>query len=291
MSNRPEEGYLPTALWRIRGPGSTIYLAGVPETTAADPIPFPSPFYAAYRDSQEVLLEFDTDLSWFSQLRMVTRLSKWMKSHQAQFFYPKGKSLTNALPAQTIRKLRAQYGKEFAKQEHMTPTWLVFSSEFESADNEDSSVDDFFAALARKDRKPIRFLQDKAPIDAALLLMDDKISKLNTEISVRGADAVVNEKILGAKSGTADDSSWRRGALDSVQAIQDRMRQDTPAVYKERIVEGNRKWLEKIKGALQGKKNVMVFVDLENLGGKEGLLQLLRDAGIAPEQMYGLDRP
>src|SRR5262245_37278428 len=54
MSHVPEEGYLPSGVWRIRGEQNTVYLAGTSHVVADDQIPFPSPFYAAYRDSKEV---------------------------------------------------------------------------------------------------------------------------------------------------------------------------------------------------------------------------------------------
>jgi uncharacterized protein YbaP (TraB family) len=293
MSSKSEEGYLPSGVWRIRSAQNTVYLAATPDVINEEQIPFPSPFYAAYRDSQEIYLEFDTDMSLFAQIRLVPRLTKWMKSHLSEFTYPKGRTLKDYLSSETIDRLRAFYGKDFSKHERMTPTLLAFLSEAEMTDGggDDSQVEDFFASRARKDRKPIRFLDDSAPIDTALMFMDEMLLKLSLDIKRRGADSVIDEKILNKKREAEEDTVWRRGDPAAMERIQIQMKKHTPSLYEKRVVEGNRRWLGKLKTALQGRKSAMVFVDAANLGGKAGLLQLLQESGLIVEQMYGVDRP
>ena len=51
------------------------------------------------------------------------------------------------------------------------------------------------------------------------------------------------------------------------------------------------RWWPTIERALAGKRNVMVLVGALHLAGKEGLIEMLRQEGFKPEQMYGIDRP
>src|SRR5687768_9307029 len=60
MTNQPAPGYVLTGVWRVRGKANTVYLVGTCHVVADDEIPFPSSYYAAYRDSQEVLVEADS---------------------------------------------------------------------------------------------------------------------------------------------------------------------------------------------------------------------------------------
>ncbi len=289
MSDRPMEGFLPSAVWRVRGSNNVAYVAGMPDAVPASQVPFPSPYYAAYRDSQELLIAFDTDLSFFSQLRLTTKLMKWIKSHQAEFSYPKGRTMADSLSARTIERLRVFYGKDFPKKERMTPAMLAFFGQMETSDaRNEGGIEDFFAGSARKDRKPIRIVETTPPVDAVLALMDEMLVKLTHDIARRGADAVIEEKIFGDRK-DSEDAAWRRGTPAVMVSLQEQMKKEMPSLYTKQVVEGNPKWLEKLKIALRGKKNVMALLDLTSLGGQQGLLQMLREAGFTVEQMHGTD--
>jgi len=140
-------------------------------------------------------------------------------------------------------------------------------------------------------RKPIRFWDDAAPIDGVLPIMDEMIQKLRAEIRRRGADAVLQEIVLGDKKLVEEDSHWRRGAVGTAESAGTRVKETAPSAYEKGVVERNRKWIGQLETALQGKKNVMVLVGRERLAGKDGLLQLLTEAGFSVQQMHGVDRP
>src|SRR6185369_16927695 len=125
MSTQSQTGYLASGVWRIRGLQNTVYLAGTSHEIADDQIPLPSPYYAAYRDSKIIYVEFDTDMSWFTKLRLLPKVMKWAISHRAELSCPKGRNLADYLSAGTIERLRAFYGKDYRKHERMTPLALV----------------------------------------------------------------------------------------------------------------------------------------------------------------------
>src|SRR5688572_4570378 len=153
MSNHAEDGYLPAGVWRVRGDHNTVYLVGTSHVVAADQIPFPSPYYAAYLDSQIIYIEFDTDLSRWAKLRLMPRMWKWVKTHSDVVVTPQGKMLSDYLSPETLGQLRERYGKDFSG-ERMTPVFLLFLNEAGAlwANGEKpSGVEEPFQTLACRD--------------------------------------------------------------------------------------------------------------------------------------------
>jgi uncharacterized protein YbaP (TraB family) len=289
MSAAPQDGYVPCGVWRIRGAHNIVYLAGTSHIVPTNEIPFPSAFYAAYADATEIYVEVDS-VSIFTTLRLMPKILKWTRSHQAEMVCAKGQTLESNLAPRTVERLRELYGPKYEKRQHLTPLAVLFFHEFEGA--ETGGVDDVFTLLAHRDRKPIRELDDKTVADSALLMLDEMLANWRRDIAKRGADAVIAENILGEKKEASDDESlWRRGDLAAVEQMQAEMRTETPVLYQKGLVERNHQWMRKLQAALQEKKNLMVLVGVGHLGGKEGLLELLRAQGFQPEQLYGVDRP
>ncbi len=290
MSSHPVEGYTPSGVFRVRGARNTVYLVGTSHVVADDQIPFPSSFYAAYQDSQEVYVETEPSLSFFTSLRLIPKLIKWGKAHQTELFCPKERNLGSYLSAGTVERLRALYGKDYAHKERMTPLFLLLMAEGEDKNGVSSGgVEEAFTFQARKDGKPLRTLDDTGMmIDLIVPLMEEMLEKYRRDIARRGADAVVKENILDQPD---DDLVWRRGDLAAVERDQAELRSETPLLYKTGVVERNQKWMGKLKRVLQAKQNVMVLVGIDHLGGKDGLLELLHQGGFNPEQMHGVDRP
>jgi uncharacterized protein YbaP (TraB family) len=286
MSTQPADGYLPSGVWKIAGVHNTVYLAGTSHDVKEDQVPFPSPFYAAYESAQELYVEMDTTRGhFFTGLGLIFRITKWMLSHRGELIYPKGQTLSNYLSAETMERLRAFYRKDF-QGDRSTPVALLLNNELGSS--EDGGVDETFTLLAHERGKRIRELDDGTITRTGMMMMDEMLAKWRRDIIQKGADAVIAENILDQKE---DDATWRRGDLAAVERDQAEMKIGLPVTYQKGILERNRKWMPKLKLALQGKKNVMVLVGVDHLGGKDGLLEMLREAGFNVQQMYGVDRP
>jgi uncharacterized protein YbaP (TraB family) len=291
MTNQPTDGYVPTGVWRIRGPQNTVYLVGTCHLVDDNEIPFPSAFYAAYQDSKDIYVEYDS-LSFSGQwmiVRAVPGMVRWVMAHQSELSYPKGQTLTNHLSAETVTRLRAFYGREFRQKERMTPLALVFWNEFLSTQGGDTGgADDLFTLLAHRDDKRIRSLDDGTVVDLIKPTLDVILASYTRKITERGADAVIKEEILDHQEETLD---WRYGDVRVAEKEVAEMKKDAPALYEKLLPGRNRQWLPKITQALQGQRNTMVLVGAMHLVGDDGLLQLLRNAGFKSEQMYGIDRP
>lgn len=291
MSDHAQEGYVPAGVWRVRGVHNTVYLVGTSHIVPPEQIPFPSPYYAAYADSQIVYVEFDTDLSWWAKLRLMPRMWKWVKTHSDVVATPKGKTLSDYLSSETLEQLHQRYGKDHSR-DRWNPIFLLFMNEagaLEAKGKKLYGVEEPFQILARRDGKPLRELDDGDVIDTALLAMDQTLLGYQREIAKRGADAVVREALLNTKS--EEEAGWRQGDLAAVTQMQEEMRKDSPMLYEMALPERNRKWMQKLEPLLHGEKNAMVLVGVAHLAGDDGLLNLVRAAGFPAEQMYGVDRP
>lgn len=291
MTNQPSVGYVPTGVWRVRGTSNTVYLAGTCHLVADDEIPFPSAYYAAYRDSKEILVEADP-LSFSGTWIIVSALpgaASFFMKHGAEFRCREGYTLEDYISAETARQLREHYGENYPAKKKLTPLGLVFLNEFEGPQGAgEGGVDDLFALLAHRDGKRIRSLDDRNTAQLMRPTLDAVLEHTRREISDRGADEIVKESILASNENEKD---WRYGDVKAAEKEAAEMKRQAPEVYDQLLPGRNRRWWPTIERALAGKRNVMVLVGALHLAGKEGLIEMLRQEGFKPEQMYGIDRP
>ncbi len=291
VSAEPQEGLVPTGVWRVRGERNVVYLAATTHLVSSNQVPFPSSFYAAYQDSSEIYMEVDDRQSRVSEMSITMKMVKWMRQNQAEFYYPKGQTLANDLSPETLDRLKQFYGPDFPRVANMRPPFLVFFLQAQGMGKqflEEGGVEDVFAALARRDRKPIRELDDGSVNQLVLLALDEMIYEIKREIQKSGADAVVNETLSGT-SEPVDERSWRSGDLEAAQAEMNEMRSQAPELYEKIGPERNRKWLPKIISALKSNKNTVVLAGVAHFPGPDGLIALLEREGYKVEPLYGAD--
>jgi uncharacterized protein YbaP (TraB family) len=291
VSVEPREGMVPTGVWRVSGKRSVTYLAATIHLVTTNQIPFPSSYYAAYRDSEEIYVEVNDEESQLSQYRLTLQMMSWMRRNRTEFFYPKGRSLADDLSLEMSQRVQEHYGRDFKKVQTMRPAFLVFMAEAEDMGDqflEEGGVEDVFLARARKDRKRIRTLDDGSVNEVVLLALDEMIYEIKREIEETGADAVVNEALFGSKE-PIDERDWRTGDLQPAQEELQQMQSRAPALYEKIGPERNRKWMPKILAAVNGDRNVMILAGVAHFPGPDGLIALLEKAGCKAEQLYGVD--
>jgi uncharacterized protein len=291
ISTEPAEGMEPTGVWRVRGAKNVVYLAATSHLVTTNQVPFPSSYYAAYRDAEEIYLEVDAEDSGVSEFRLTFQMMKWLRRNRVDFLYPRGQTLADELKPETLSAVKEFYGGEFKKVEQMRPVFLVFMTQAQQLGEqflEEGGVEDVFAARARMDRKRIRTLDDSSVNEVVMLALDEMIFEIRRELEKSGPDAVVNEALSGAQE-EIDERGWRSGDLAEAQKDLDEMRASAPELYEKIGPERNRKWLPKIVAALKGDRNVVVFAGVAHFPGPDGLIALLRRAGYEVEQLHGVD--
>jgi uncharacterized protein YbaP (TraB family) len=291
MTNQPAPGYVATGVWRVRGASNTVYLAGTSHIVADEEIPFPTSYYAAYRDAQEIYVEVDSlsfSGTWMT-VKMLPGAVKFMARNMKDFVAGPQETLEDYITADTAQKLREHFGADYkTKWIHLTPLGLVFFAEFASTQGGEGGVDDLFTLLAHRDEKRIRSLDDSSTTKLVGPLLEAMLEYTRKDLAQRGADAVVQEVL---RSETKDRDDWRYGEMKAGMKELEKFRQDAPEVYEQLLPGRNRRWLPAITRALAGQRNVMVLVGALHLPGEDGLIEMLRREGFKPEQMYGIDRP
>jgi uncharacterized protein YbaP (TraB family) len=293
FSTQAQDGYIATGVWKIPGARNTVYLGGTSHIIKPDQVPFPSSFYAAYNDSKVLYIEFDTDISLLTKVGFARKALQWIKLHRDELILPKGKRISDFIEPETDQKLRERYGRNYRKIERSTPVYVAFTAEMGlgAQEDEDSGVEDVFVALAKKDQKTVRTLDDKGVLDTVLLVMDEVFIKCRAAIAKKGADAVIRESLLDEPLGNLEQTVWRTGDPETLEKMQREMFDESPTIYQKALVERNQKWLPKIEAALKSDKNVFILVGAAHLPGKDGLIATLKSAGFKPERLHGLDHP
>jgi uncharacterized protein YbaP (TraB family) len=291
MTNQPAPGYVATGVWRVRGASNVVYLAGTSHIVADEEIPFPTSYYAAYRDAREIYVEVDS-LSFSGTWMMVKMLPgavKFMTRNMKDFVAGPQETLEDYVTADTAQKLREHFGADYeTKWIHLTPLGLVFFAEFASTQGGEGGVDDLFTLLAHRDEKRIRSLDDSSTTKLVAPLLEALLEYARKDLAQRGADAVLQEML---RSETDDRDDWRYGEMKAAIKELEKFRKDAPIVYEQLLPERNRRWYPTIRAALAGQRNAMVLVGALHLPGEDGLIEMLRRDGFQPEQMYGIDRP
>ena len=80
--------------------------------------------------------------------------------------------------------------------------------------------------------------------------------------------------------------AWRRGSLaDLDRLVLEDMRQESPAEYRQLIVDRNRKWLPQIEAMLRDRPVEFVLVGSGHLAGEEGIIFQLQERGYRVEHL------
>ena len=292
MTNQPTPGYVATGVWRVRGASNTVYLAGTSHLVADEEVPYPTSYYAAYRDAREVFVEVDSlsfSGTWL-MVKMMPSAVKFMARNMKDLVAAPQKTLEDYISADTAQKLRAHFGAEYEKKWiHLTPLGLVFFAEFETTQGGgEGGVDDLFTLLAHRDGKRIRPLDDAQTAKLVVPVLDAMLDSSRKDIAKRGADAVVRELIT---HDAEERDDWRYGEMKSAMKELEKFRAEAPQVYEQLLPERNRRWYPTVRAALTRKHNVLVLCGALHLVGEQGLIEMLRRDGFTAEQMYGVDRP
>jgi uncharacterized protein YbaP (TraB family) len=80
-------------------------------------------------------------------------------------------------------------------------------------------------------------------------------------------------------------SAWKIGDLARLDTIVQESFADYPEMYGKFVTERNRAWAEKLDGMADKEKTCMVIVGTAHLGGKEGLLELMKARGFTLKQL------
>jgi uncharacterized protein YbaP (TraB family) len=263
-------------VWAIRGPHSTLYLAGSVHLLPANDSTLPPGFAHAYADSKRLVMEMD--LGKIDPLAVAS----WMMEHGA---LPRGTSLRSILGEQRytrVSSVAADLGVSTEILDTQAP-WVVG---LELTDLEylhqgfdpQQGVEEQLVRRAENDGKPTAGLETLSEELGGL-------EALSREDQVRMLDQTMDELKDSQEEMREILAAWRSGNAAKLATLLSSEYSSFPALYRPLVTERNQRWLPQIEQLLKGDDNCMVIVGSLHLVGDGGLLDLLRKDGFAPTQL------
>lgn len=263
-------------VWAIRGPHSTLYLAGSVHLLPANDSTLPPGFEHAYADSKRLVMEMD--LGKIDPLAVAS----WMMEHGA---LPRGTSLRSILGEQRytrVSSVAADLGVSTEILDTQAP-WVVG---LELTDVEylhqgfdpQQGVEEQLVRRAQNDGKPTAGLETLSEELGGL-------EALSREDQVRMLDQTMDELKDSQEEMREILAAWRSGNAAKLATLLSSEYSSFPALYRPLVTERNQRWLPQIEQLLKGDDNCMVIVGSLHLVGDGGLLELLRKDGFAPTQL------
>ncbi len=260
-----------SSVWEVRGPKTTVYLAGSCHVLREADHPLPVEFDIAYSRARRIVFEAppgDLDGPAYLQKLLAVAVSPdgtTLKQHLSPAVYAKAEKFCQArgYPFDQYQLLRPwMFSMVLVLQELKR---IGVSAEY--------GVDRYFYAKAVTDSKAISGLETADEQIGFLNLLDGDMG--NDQVSETIDDLVRLEGRVGDIL-----SAWRKGDEAGIESFNLRELKNYPRLYEALIVNRNRKWAAKIETLLAGPESAMVIVGVGHLAGAESVANLLRRRGF-----------
>jgi uncharacterized protein len=263
------------SLWKVEGKSNTVYLLGSVHVLKSENYPLPPVIENAYSNSAMVV--FETDIaqleSMESQVKLLTKA-----------MLPEGETLADQLSPEvyaSLSNLLTAAGLPALVFEHLKPgmaATMLDTLELQKLGLDPKlGVDMHFNALARKQSKEIAALET---VDFQIALITD-LSKEEGELMVK---STIEESTHVKSEVNGLLKAWKTGDSAGLEKLLNDEIEKAPALYKRLLTDRNHRWMPKIQGWIEGDKPAIVIVGAGHLVGKEGVVELLRAAGLKVTQ-------
>lgn len=259
-------------VWRVDGPnGGVLYLCGTIHILRESDYPLPAAFETAYQHSKELVLELPPGASKSDNLTLRMRDLGTL---------PASDRLEQLLPAADMDRVRAWAQKrsmDTALLNRFHP-WFVslmmVAVEYEALGaGSEQGVDQHFEERAQKDGKPGMGLET---VEEQLALFATMTPEQEQEV----LQQTLAELAFVAEEYEAMIRAWKAGDLEVLQEMLFREAARHPELMERFLTARNRAWVPRLLQILERGGQAMVLVGAGHLGGSEGLLTLLKQAGL-----------
>jgi uncharacterized protein YbaP (TraB family) len=266
----------PSSVWAAEKDGHTIYLAGTIHLLRKKDYPLPDVFEQAYKDSSKLIFELPPNSEGSGEI--VLRMRKLGS-------YPEGAQLTDQVSAETIKHIQEWSDKNDYPMSAITryrPWFLsltIAAIEYQALGAESGrGLDAWFEKRAAADKKPGAGLET---VEYQLTLFSSLPDKIQEQLLLQ----TLSEATTMKKDYDDMIASWRAGDMDKLQEFLYRDADKFPELMQEFLVKRNNAWVAPLMNYLEKGERVMVLVGAGHLGGKNGLLELLKAKGCTIRQL------
>ncbi len=264
------------SLWRVQSESRTLYLLGSIHLLKPADHPLPEAFDAALNRADALALEVDLGLaeSLGAQLKLLAR-----------GIFADGQTLDDVLEPETLTLVKTELAAlniEFATVRHFKPWMLLLTMSqtrmIKLGFDPLLGVDWQLYRNARARDLPVYGLES---IDYQIDLFDTALSGWEEELvqyTMRELETFESEldRLLDA---------WRTGDLESLHGILSDSLKDYPELEAALITRRNHNWIPALEKWLAGDRTVLVVVGAGHLGGPDGVIALLENAGYKIDQL------
>lgn len=272
----PVSGLAESAVWRVTGGASSVYLAGTVHKLTPRQYPLPAEYEAVY-DLSDVVV-FETDIGAMQSPDVQVRLAERSR-------LPQGETLRSTLSGPAYEALGEycdEIGFPLETLETLRPEaamLTLLAVTMQSLGITAPGVDEHFFERARSDSK-----------DTLALESVDKQIELLMSLAGGDPDRFVEQSVddlREARRGALVDGLqiWRDGEESALieHFVNDQMLY-SPEIYQSLLVDRNREWLHAIRGYIDTPETELVLVGVAHLVGDDSLVALLENEGYELER-------
>jgi uncharacterized protein len=261
------------SVWSVKGERNTVYFAGSVHALPKDQAELSPQLEQAYDASDAIVMEVDLDdlnpleamefITSRGTLEGATTLSDVLGAHKYKAVAAMAESI--GLPDLAIAKL-----EPWAAAMVLTQVALM-----KTGYDPQLGIDMQVMERARVDGKPIEGLET---IEQQLGIFDARSTSEQISFLLAAADDV---------PAMQDDldrliNAWRAGDLSALERELQNERAQAPALYDQLLGVRNRAWMPRLEALLEQERDYLVVVGALHFVGRDGLLQLLKQAGHKP---------
>jgi len=265
----------PSSVWVAEKDGHHIYLAGTIHLLRKEDYPLPSVFEQAYRDSKRLVFELPPGEENQSAAVKMREMGT----------YPPGETLSKNISEETLEKVKTWSAKNslpMAALDQLRPWFLaltIAAVEYQALGAESlRGVDSYFEKKAREDAKPGEGLET---VEFQLSMFASLEPKLQEELLRQ----TFTEAETLSKDFNALATAWRTGDAEKLQEFMFRDAEKYPELMEKFLIKRNQSWIEPLMRLLEKGDPAMVLVGAGHLGGRKGVLELLKEKGCTIRQM------
>lgn len=272
------EGQAPLrgCVWRAWKPGveGSLFLAGTIHILRAEDYPLAPAYEAAYRQADQVVLELPPGTGRSEVL------ARRMRERAA---LPHGRHLKDVISEDEWRRVEAWAASQgmpvsaFSGFHPWYVSLVIVAVEYARLGaGPDHGVDHYYELRAYEDGKPASGLE-------TMEFQLDLFAEMTPQQELDMLEQTLSE-VERVKEDFAEMlRAWKSGDLDALDELLYREAEQYPELMDTFLKKRNQAWVPKLMKMTEGGKNVLVLVGAGHLGGKAGVLSLLRAQGCEIE--------
>jgi uncharacterized protein YbaP (TraB family) len=273
--NQPDTAS-PSSVWRVEKDGKQVYLAGTIHLLRKADYPLPAVFEQAYTGSSKLVFELPPGSDENSQVASRMRqLGMYAGDDEL------GRHVS-AATMQKVRKWATEKGLQESVVKKFRPWFLsltIAATEYQILGADPArGVDTYFEKKAKVDQKPGEGLES---VEFQLGIF----AKLNEKLQENLLEQTLGESESLPKDFDELIVAWRKGHSDKLQELLFRDADKYPELLEEFLLKRNRAWVAPILKYLERDEKVMILVGAGHLGGKGGVIALLKEKGCVVTQV------